>query len=68
MTTCKTAATSRRLDEALAETFPASDPASLTEPAGAARDVSGCCCAGKAEPVAMAPRPETKAASCCGGS
>ena len=40
MDKCKTAATSRRLDEALDQGFPASDPASLTEPAGDARDVS----------------------------
>jgi len=69
MTTCKTAATSRRLDEALAQGFPPGDPATLTEPVGDARDASGCCCAGKAERVPPAPAPEAnKTTSCCGGS
>ncbi len=67
MTNCKTAATSRRLDEALAQGFPASDPAALTEAAGDAWDVAGCC-AGKAEQVARAQTPKTKATDCCGGS
>ena len=67
MTTCKTAATSRRLDEALDQGFPASDPATLTEPAGDVRDVSGCCCAGKAEPTS-ATTAKAKTNSCCGGS
>jgi hypothetical protein len=67
MTTCKSAATSRRLDEALDQGFPASDPAALTEPAGDARDVAGCCCGGKSEPEAP-PAPKAKTSSCCGGS
>jgi hypothetical protein len=41
MTTCKTAATSRRLDDALADGFPSGDPAALAEPAGDIRDVAG---------------------------
>jgi hypothetical protein len=68
MTTCKTAAASRRLDEALADGFPAGDPAALTEPAGDVRDVAGCCCAGKTEGATSAPEPAPKTASCCGGS
>lgn len=67
MTTCKTAVSSRRLDEALDQGFPASDPAALTEPAGDARDASGCCCAGKSEPEPP-PAPKAKTSSCCGGS
>ena len=64
MTTCRTAAISRRLDEALDQGFPASDPASLTEPAGDARDVSECCCAGNAEPSVA----KAKTTGCCSGS
>lgn len=67
MTICKTAATSRRLDEALDQSFPASDPAALTEPAGDARDAPGCGCATKVEP-APSPVPKAKTSSCCGGS
>jgi hypothetical protein len=68
MTTCKTAATSRRLDEALSDGFPAGDPPALTEPAGDIRDVSGCCCAEKTARAEPTPKPEAKPASCCGGS
>ena len=65
MDTCKTHATSRRLDEALEEGFPASDPPALTEPAGDARDVSGCCCSTPAEaPAAQKP----KGSGCCGSA
>ena len=66
MTTCKTAATSRRLDEALADGFPAGDPAALTEPAGDVRDVAGCCCAAKSEHAAPAPEPAPPKSGCCG--
>lgn len=66
MTTCKTAATSRRLDEALDQSFPASDPASLTEPAGDARDVPGGYCEGEADRASMT-APKSKAGR-CGGS
>lgn len=68
MTRCKTAATSRRLDEALAQGFRPGDPAVLTEPAGDSRDASGCCCAEKAEGGAPATAPEAKMTSCCGGA
>jgi hypothetical protein len=67
MTTRKTAATSRRLDEALDQGFPAGDPAALTEPAGDARDGADSCCAGTSEPER--PRgPKAKTSGCCGGS
>lgn len=69
MTTCKTAAASRQLDEALADTFPTSDPASLTEPAGDVRDASDCCCAPeKKARIEPAPVSQAKASRCCGGS
>lgn len=68
MTTCKTAATSRRLDEALDQGFPAGDPASLTEPAGDARDAAGCCCSDSAEERPSQPAtPARPASGCCGG-
>ena len=60
MTTCKTAATSRRLDEALADGFPAGDPAALTEHA---RDVAGCCCTGKTERATSVSESAPKTAS-----
>lgn len=69
MTTCKAAATSRRLDEALDQGFPASDPASLTEPAGDARDADGCCCSGATDKHRL--RSEAAAlqtAGCCGSA
>ena len=69
MTTCKTAATSRRLDEALDQGFPAGDPASLTEPVGDARDADGCCCSeatDKRQPHSETAAPQTS--GCCGGA
>lgn len=67
MSTCNTAKTSRRLDEALDQGFPAGDPASLTEPAGDARDAKGCCCNGPAgESPPPAPAAAPKKAGCCG--
>lgn len=68
MTCCKTAALSLQLDNALSQGFPASDPAAVTEPAGDARDVAGCCCAEKAERAAPEPTPKLKTAGCCGGT
>ena len=68
MTTCKTAAASRRLDEALADGFPAGDPAALTEPAGDVRDVAGCCCAETTARATPAPEPAPRKSSCCSGS
>ena len=65
MTTCKTSAISHRLDEALAQGFPASDPAVLTEPAGDVRDTVGCCCSGDT-PAAEAPSPSAAAKNGCG--
>lgn len=69
MTTCKTAAEGRQLDEALADTFPASDPVSLSEPAGDVRNAAGCCCApeesGRTGP---APVSQVRPSRCCGGS
>lgn len=61
MDKCKTAALNRSLDEALDQSFPASDPSALSQPAGDIRDAAGCCCSPREEPYA----PETKA-SCCG--
>jgi len=60
--------TSQQLDQALEQSFPASDPPALTEPAGDAREAAGCCCnpvppAQSPHPVAMA----EKASGCCGG-
>jgi hypothetical protein len=62
MSTCKTGGTSRQLDEELDESFPASDPATLTEPAGDARDAAdrGCC-----GPAADRDEPETETKGCC---
>lgn len=65
MDTCKTAATNSSLDKALADSFPASDPAALTEPAGDARDAAGCCCGPSETPKA---KPSSERSSCCGPS
>jgi hypothetical protein len=65
MDTCKTAATNRSLDKALEESFPASDPAASAEPAGDARDASGCCCGPAEAPKA---KPASERSSCCGPS
>lgn len=66
MTPCKTpAAVDRQLDEALADSFPASDPPSLTEPAGDAREASGCCCGPATPPLAEAPAAKAKPSGCC---
>lgn len=64
MGTCKTAKTSRRLDEALEQGFPAGDPPALTEPAGDARDAQGCCCD---PPSQAAKTPPPRQGACCGG-
>lgn len=39
--------TDEKLDRELEQTFPASDPPTLTEAAGDARDAAGCCCGPK---------------------
>ena len=66
MSTCKTRATDRSLDQALDHGFPAGDPAALTEPAGDAREAKGCCC-GESEVKAADTAAPKKAGGCCGG-
>jgi hypothetical protein len=66
MNTCSQAAlASRALDAELAQSFPASDPPSLTQPYGDARDSAGCC-SFNAE---KAPKPagSVRREGCCGG-
>ena len=67
MTPCRQAAViSRALDAELDQGFPASDPPSLAQPLGDARDAAGCGCATEAE---QEPEPARSAGprSCCGG-
>ena len=67
MNTCSQAAlASRALDAELAQSFPASDPPSLTQPNGDARASAGCGCSINAEKV---PKPVESARQqgCCGG-
>ena len=67
MNTCSQAAlASRALDAELAQGFPASDPPSLTQPNGDARDSAGCSCSINAE---KAPKPvgSARRQGCCGG-
>jgi hypothetical protein len=66
MDTCKTAATDHSLDKALEESFPASDPAALTEPAGDVRDAAAGCCCGPSE--ATTSKPSSERSNCCGPS
>jgi hypothetical protein len=62
MNKCQTAV-SRRLDQALEQSFPASDPPELAEPAGDARDAGACCC--KKHVPAAGPEAEPVAEGAC---
>jgi hypothetical protein len=60
--------TNQQLDQALEQSFPASDPPSLTQPAGDARDAAACCC--NPERSALVTQPAAvaeKKSGCCGG-
>lgn len=59
---------SRRLDQALDQSIPASDPPALAAPAGDAGDVTGCCC--NPASAQQAPKPVAvaeKKSGCCSG-
>jgi hypothetical protein len=62
---CKAGELSRRLDQALEQSFPAGDPPSLTEPVGDARDVAGCGCAASED---ASPAVVDRAGGCCGAA
>jgi hypothetical protein len=61
---CKSGELSRRLDQALEQSFLAEDSPSLTEPAGDARDVADCGCA----PEDASPAVVDRAGGCCGAA
>jgi hypothetical protein len=66
MTECP-APLSRRLDRELADGMPAGDPPTLTDPAGDARDLQGCCCgSAEGQRADVAERPTKAASNCCG--
>ena len=59
---------SQQLDQALDQSFPASDPPALAAPAGDARDVTGCRCnPASAQEAARPIGVEEKTSGCCGG-